>query len=245
MTTTELTADTSARRSHYTAQRNEAPGGASRNEAFATQFRSSLQERDGKEFLVLEGTASVVEKWYSMWDMFGEYEEKVANGAFTKTLEANPDVNFLVNHKGLSMARTPAKTLELSVGMAGHLETRAWLNPQRQDVADLRHAIDDGAVDQMSFAFRITEFEWNDDYTQFVIKEVDLDRGDVSAVNYGANPFTSISARDAMQALDSLEGPALEAAHARIERRLAETRTAEPKPNESARLAALRETTSR
>lgn len=219
---TDTSADTAARRNAYS-RGTEPPSGRARQEAFATELRSSLVERDGKEFLLVEGTPSVVERWYDMWDMFGPYEEKVAAGAFDKTLSANPDVNFLVNHRGTAMARTTAKTLELSVSMAGHLEMRAWLNPQRTDVQDLRHAIDDRAIDEMSFAFRITEFEWNESYDQFTIKEVDLHRGDVSAVNYGANPYTSISAREKLAALDTLEGAELLAARARIEARLAAT----------------------
>jgi hypothetical protein len=36
--------------------------------------------------------------------------------------------------------------------------------------------------------------EWNEDYTEFRIK-VDLDRGDVGPVTYGANPYTLIASR--------------------------------------------------
>jgi len=47
----------------------------------------------------------------------------------------------------------------------------------------------------MSFAFMLTKGWWSDDFETFWITEVDINRGDVSAVNYGANPFTSIAAR--------------------------------------------------
>jgi HK97 family phage prohead protease len=185
-------------------------------------MRASLIERNGKQFAQLEGTPSVVEVWYEMWDMFGPYEEKIARGAFDNTLSQSPDVSFLLNHKGMTMARTKSsRSLELWVGESGNLETRAFVNPKRQDVADLVTAIEDEDIDQMSFAFRIVAWAWNDDFDQFVITEVDLDRGDVSAVNYGANPNTSISARDALAAIDTLEGPALEAARTRIDARLA------------------------
>jgi DnaJ-class molecular chaperone len=42
----------------------------------------------------------------------------------------------------------------------------------------------------MSFAFRVLRQEWNEDYTRRWINEVSLDKGDVSLVNYGANPTT-------------------------------------------------------
>jgi hypothetical protein len=47
-----------------------------------------------------------------------------------------------------------------------------------------------GDLDEMSFAFRVTRQEWNDAYTERWINEVNLNKGDVSIVNYGANPHT-------------------------------------------------------
>jgi len=50
-------------------------------------------------------------------------------------------------------------------------------------------------VTEQSFMFMITNGTWNDDYTEFRIHEVDLDRGDVGPVTYGANPYTLIASR--------------------------------------------------
>jgi hypothetical protein len=69
------------------------------------------------------------------------------------------------------------------------------LNAEREDVKLLMSAVKDELVTEMSFAFMLNDGEWNDDYDQFRITEADINRGDVSAVNYGANPYTSISAR--------------------------------------------------
>jgi phage head maturation protease len=52
-----------------------------------------------------------------------------------------------------------------------------------------------GLLDQMSFAFKVTKQTWSDDYTQRRIQAVDLSRGDVSVVNFGASPTTSVDAR--------------------------------------------------
>mgnify|MGYP002684426633 FL=1 len=49
-------------------------------------------------------------------------------------------------------------------------------------------------VDSMSFAFRVTRQEWNEDYTERTIRELQL--FDVSAVTYPANPAATITARD-------------------------------------------------
>ena len=36
----------------------------------------------------------------------GGYTETIARGAFTKTLSERPDVQLLINHEGLPLART-------------------------------------------------------------------------------------------------------------------------------------------
>lgn len=221
--------DLAGRRAAYATNPLEAPNGFLRNERFAANMRSQLVDKGGKQMLQLDGTASVVETWYDMWDMWGQYAEKIGKGAFDKTLAAAPDVAFLLNHTGMTMARTTNKTLQLFTDQAGNLASTAWLNPQRGDCADLGIAVDDGNIDQMSFAFRIVDWSWNDDYDEFTINEVDLDRGDVSAVNYGANPYTSISARahQAFDAIAHLSGPALLAARSRLDARFAELAAAD------------------
>jgi HK97 family phage prohead protease len=203
--------------------------GESRRQDFRTQLRVQRKQVDGKDFVTLTGYASTVDQFYSMWDFWGPYEEQLAATAFDKTLAANPDVAFLLNHTGMTMARTTNGTLTLSVDETGLL-SEATVNPSRRDVGDLVQAIDEGLIDQMSFAFVIVRGQWSSDYTKYTIEEVDLDRGDVSAVNYGANPNTSISARakQAFDAIEHLEGAPLEAAAARAEARLAAQRSTVP-----------------
>ncbi|WP_353809151.1 HK97 family phage prohead protease [Agromyces sp. SYSU T00194] len=197
-----LVADLDGRRAACEADPSQAPFTEQRDHAFPAQLRASTVERDGKEFHRVEGVASVVDTWYEMYDFWGPFDERVASGAFDKTLAANPDVAFLLNHRGMTMARTRSGTLDLGLNEHGDLAPVAFLNPKRQDVRDLVTAIEDEDVDQMSFAFRIIGGEWSPDYSAYTITEVDLDRGDVSAVNFGANPYTSISARAKLQFLE-------------------------------------------
>jgi hypothetical protein len=91
------------------------------------------------------------------------------------------------------------------------------LNPARSDVQILHAAVKDGAIDEMSFAFRIVRQKWsyledNGEIDRRFIQEVSLDKGDVSPVNYGANPHTGglVSMRSAMGALLSGRGLTLE-----------------------------------
>ena len=54
----------------------------------------------------------------------------------------------------------------------------------------MRSAVERGDLDEMSFAFRVTREKWNEAFDRRWINEVDLSKGDVSLVNYGANPTT-------------------------------------------------------
>jgi HK97 family phage prohead protease len=220
-----IAADVAGRRAACTANPSVIPSGDARSQdngiSFRADFRAQLVEHDGKNFHELTGYASTVEQPYEMYDMFGPYTEVIDRGAFDKTLAAAPDVSFLVNHRGLSMARTKSGTLTLSADDTGLL-SRSLLNPERTDVRDLVLAIEDRTIDEMSFAFRIVRGQWSPDYMEYRILEVNLERGDVSAVNYGANPFTSISARakSAIAAVEDLPMPILRALVARGEERL-------------------------
>jgi len=181
------------------------------------RLQVSKQERDGKPFYVVEGYATVYERGYEMWDVHGPYTEIVSRGAANKTLEAGPDVVFLVNHSGLAMARTvPAGTLELWTDEVG-MGDRAWLNPGRTDVKDLVLNIEDGITTEQSFAFMIESGRWSPDFVEYRIDQFDVDRGDVSAVNYGANPHTPIGAR-AREILDELAYLPTGAARAALDR---------------------------
>lgn len=145
----------------------------------------------GGTLLSFTGYASMVERGYEMWSpALGDYTEVIARDAFTKTLRETPDVSFKVNHDGLPMAKTSAGDLQLSSDSTG-LYTEARVNPERADVLLMRQAIEAGHLNEMSFAFRVTRQDWTDDGMTRRIQEVNLNKGDVSVVEFGANPFTA------------------------------------------------------
>lgn len=199
------------------------PGDAARSQVFGAQMRAQDVTQDGKQFVSLSGVASAYGRPYEIWDVFGPYMESVSPGSGATSLAQNPDVVFLVNHKGLSMARTTNGTLALAETDAG-LSFTALVNPQRTDVADLVAAVRDGDVTECSFAFQITSGDWSPDYSAYSITGYDINRGDVSACTYGANPATSIEARaQALRALEALDGGALRAVHEALGARLRST----------------------
>jgi phage head maturation protease len=72
-----------------------------------------------------------------------------------------------VNHSGVTMARTTNGSLMLSADSRACRRRRT--STRSGDVNDLLTAIEDRDVTEMSFAFRIDEGEWNDDFTEFRI----------------------------------------------------------------------------
>jgi hypothetical protein len=139
----------------------------------------------------LSGYASTTEQPYQMFDFFGDYTEVVRGGAFGKTIADGAAVSYLANHEGLTMASTKAGSLRLSEDSTGLL-TLATLNTSRGDVRDLVTAVEDGDISEMSFAFRVMRQQWSPDYDERSLVELNLDKGDVSAVNFGANPTTNV-----------------------------------------------------
>jgi HK97 family phage prohead protease len=144
----------------------------------------------GGDALTFTGYACITEVGYEMSDWLGPFTEVVRAGAFTKTLAESADVPFLVNHAGLTLARTKSGTMRLAEDDTG-LHAEADLDPASPHVQALRSAMDRGDVDEMSFGFWITRQQWSPDFDQRDILEVSLNKGDVSIVNYGANPNTA------------------------------------------------------
>jgi HK97 family phage prohead protease len=123
--------------------------------------------------------------------------ERIAPGAFRKTLAETPDVRLLINHEGLPLARTKNGTLRLKEDEAG-LYMDADL-PDTQAARDLYTLVERGDVDQMSFAFRVIRQKWNDMRTERTLTELSLADGDVSVVTYPAYPTTTVEAREHLQ----------------------------------------------
>ena len=123
--------------------------------------------------------------------------ERIAPGAFRKTLTETPDVRLLINHEGLPLARTKNGTLSLTEDDRG-----LYMDATIADTSegrDLYKLVERGDVDQMSFAFRVIRQKWNEDRTTRTLTEVSLADGDVSVVTYPAYPTTTVEAREALR----------------------------------------------
>lgn len=166
---------------------------------------SQFELRSSRDSLHFSGYASVFDKGY---DLYGGppigWTEYIERGAFDKTLKEKPDLHLLMNHEGLPLARTKSGTLQLSVDDTG-LRVDADLDRRDPDVQRLQTKMERGDIDEMSFAFRVKRQSWSADETERRIEEVSLHKGDVSVVNFGANPHTSATLRSSLNFLASSE----------------------------------------
>ncbi|MCM1972318.1 HK97 family phage prohead protease [Streptomyces sp. G1] len=182
----------------------------------AIQVNGGLELRAEGSELTLTGYASVFE---SPYDVYGGppygWTEIVDRKAFDVTLAAKPDLHLLINHEGMPLARTKSGTLRLAADTKG-LHVEADLDADDPDVQRLRTKMRRGDMDEMSFGFRVKRQEWNEDYTERRLLEVSLHKGDVSVVNFGANPATSAEINSAASALEVLAALDPEAAMAEL-----------------------------
>jgi HK97 family phage prohead protease len=131
--------------------------------------------------------------------------ERIKPGAFKKALKKsdvralfNHDPNYIIGRSGVNLHLAEDKTgLKMTVDP---IPTETY-----RMVAENINA---GLVTQQSFAFTVADDEWNEDYTQRTIKEVD-EIFDVSPVTYPAYPDTTVAlrARDKYKRGDDRRGP--------------------------------------
>jgi HK97 family phage prohead protease len=119
----------------------------------------------------------------------GGWMETIERGATAKSIKDGADTRLLFDHDGIPLARTASGTMRLLSDDLGMM-VDANLDPASPYAQSVRSAVMRGDADQMSFAFRVTRQEWNEDYTERRIKEVQL--FDASVVTYPASEATVV-----------------------------------------------------
>jgi len=162
------------------------------------------------------GYAATFESPFEMWDAWGDqYFEVLAAGACNRTLANQADVQFLIGHNEASvpLARTKSGTMTLSADSVGLEVVVPSLDGRSPIVQSLASAMERGDMDEMSIGFIAVQQQWSPDYMERRITEINLNRGDVSVVCWGANPTTagaSMTALPVSQAAARPAGPARE-----------------------------------
>ncbi len=157
-----------------------------------------VAKEDGKA-PVIQGHAAV---FGQLSEDLGGFREKVAKGAFTKTLK-EADVRALWNHdSNYVLGRNRSGTLRLAEDKEG---LSVEIDPPDTTWAkDLLTSMERGDVDQMSFGFRVVKEEWDDSDKANVVRTLsEVELFDVSPVTYPAYPQTSVSVKRHLEELQS------------------------------------------
>lgn len=122
----------------------------------------------------------------------GGWQEVIRTGAATRTLAANPDVRFLINHDAnLLLARTISGTLRLTEDADGLNVDADMANVTY--ARDAAQSLERGDLTQMSFGFWVVSDSWSGNLHE--VREFDLHGGDVSVVTFPAYAQTSAELR--------------------------------------------------
>lgn len=145
---------------------------------------------------IIDGYAAVFDSWSN--DL-GGFRERIAPGAFNKTLQ-EADVRGLLNHDpNYVLGRTKAETLTLAEDGKG---LRVSVTPpDTQWARDLAVSIQRGDINQMSFGFRTIKDTWAKgmvDEQGRALRErtlLEVALYDVSVVTFPAYPATEAGLR--------------------------------------------------
>lgn len=152
-------------------------------------FELRLADADSTHAL-FRGYASVTDHVYGVMGGAAEggWDETIARGAFKRSIGMSDNKALLYAHDNAQVvATTRSSTLSFVEDSVGLL-TEARLDTRVSWIADLTHQIEAGVVDEMSIGFYARGQQWNRDYTQRTITEVQL--VEATIVWAGANPAT-------------------------------------------------------
>lgn len=154
----------------------------------------AAEEEDG---IRISGYGSVFGRWYNVYG----FKERVAPGAFTKTLQEHPDIRGMFNHDpNFLLGRTKSGTMEV-------YEDRKGLkydiladkeDPQAQSVA---RKIARGDVDGSSMAFFVHDDDWeeNKDGSPKTRTITEIELIETGPVTMPASPATTAKIQRALE----------------------------------------------
>lgn len=165
--------------------------------------------------LNLDGYAAVFNEWTDIVDFEGVFRERIAPGAFKRTLGMRMPVLQFDHGQHPLIGSIPLGRITSITEDGRGLRVRARLSDNWL-VEPVRDAIRDGAITGMSFRFRVVDDSWartRDGLAERTIKEVEL--YEVGPVVFPAYDQTSVGVRSAA-VMRSLQDPEIRAEIARM-----------------------------
>lgn len=146
---------------------------------------------DIKDSATVTGYAAVTDQWTTIAGLF---QERIARGAFARTLRENPNVLAIHHHDyARVLGRTTAGTLRLSEDSHG-LKAEIDLDLRTPDGMTVYGTVDRGEISGMSFSFSVLAETWEDPEFGLPKRTItDLELHEVTTTAIPAYPTTSIS----------------------------------------------------
>lgn len=168
----------------------------------AASFEMRAADSDG---FTLEGYAAVFDTPTRIDSWEGRFDEVLSRGAFAKTISERTPVLQFDHGQDIATGSVPIGAIEELREDDRGLFVRARLHDNAR-VEPIRQAIASGAIDGMSFRFRVTREEWDEKRTDAplrTIREVEL--FELGPVVFPAYESTSVGVRSLLSDLDATE----------------------------------------
>lgn len=167
----------------------------------AARFELAEEHDDG---FTLEGYAAVFDTPTRIDSWEGQFDEQLARGAFSKTISERKPVLQFDHGRDVATGSVPIGAIEVLREDERGLFVRARLHDNSR-VEPIRQAIASGAIDGMSFRFRVLREDWDEsgDVPKRVIREVEL--YEVGPVVFPAYEATTVGVRSLLATLDDDE----------------------------------------
>lgn len=178
--------------------------------ALLTRAATFTRAGDDDDGFTLEGYAAVFNDATRIDSWEGTFDERIAPGAFAKTIsERKPVLQFDHGHD-IATGSVPIGAIEELREDDRGLFVRARLHDNAR-VEPIRQAIASGAIDGMSFRFKVNREEWDENRSEKIplrtIREVEL--FELGPVVFPAYAATSVGVRSLLAGLDPAERTAL------------------------------------
>lgn len=161
-----------------------------------------LRTPDGDDGMTLEGYAAVWDTPTRIDSWEGTFDEVISRGAFGKTISERKPVLQFDHGRDIATGSVPIGAIEELREDDHGLFVRARLHDNAR-VEPIRQAISSGAIDGMSFRFRVTREDWDENRSDAplrTIKEVEL--FELGPVVFPAYASTTVGVRSLLAELD-------------------------------------------
>lgn len=172
----------------------------------AVEFRAAATDGDGR---TLEGYAAIFDTPTRIDSWEGQFDEQIARGAFNRTLNARtPVLQFDHGHDARTGSVPIGSIEDIREDATGlFVQARLFDNPV---VEPIRQAIEGGAIDGMSFRFRVIDDQWtrrDGEVELRTIREVEL--YELGPVVFPAYESTTVGVRSLLAGLTADERAAM------------------------------------